>query len=232
MVENSFYNRVFVVIPAFNEATTIVSVIENIKKYVTHVIVVDDASRDQTAILAEKAGADVLHHIINRGQGAALKTGIDYALRCGAEVMVTFDADGQHEASEIPLLVEPILHKEVDVVLGSRFLNGTPQTMPWMRRIMLRCAIIFTKVFSSIHVTDTHNGFRAFSRHAVQTIRIHQDRMEHASEIIDEIASHKLRFMEVPITITYSPYSLKKGQRISNFAKIGVKLLLRKIISF
>lgn len=222
--------KIFVVIPAYNEAQKIADVVLSVKEIIPNVIVVDDASGDQTAETAEKAGADVLDHMINRGQGAALKTGIDYAVIRGADIIVTFDADGQHKAEEIMRLVEPVAKGEVDVVLGSRFLSNLPQNMPFTRSLILKGGIMFTRFFSRINITDTHNGFRALSRNAAQTIRIRQDRMAHASEILDEIAYHKLKFCEVPVTISYSKYSLRKGQSSLNSIKIVFKFMLGKIM--
>lgn len=222
--------KITVVIAAYNEESVIFSVIADVKKYIKDVVVVDDASGDRTAEIAEQAGADVLEHLINRGQGAALKTGIDYAVKRGADIIVTFDADGQHKAEEITRLVDPIIKDEVDVVLGSRFLGNIPNNIPFLRKMVLRGGIWFTRFFSKINITDTHNGFRALSRKAAQTIRIRQDRMAHASEILDEIAYHKLKFVEVPVTISYTDYSMQKGQSSLNSIKIAFKFFLNKIM--
>lgn len=222
--------KIFIVIAAYNEERTIASVVSGVKKYYDNAIVVDDASGDDTAKLAEEAGADVLDHLINRGQGAALKTGIDYVVKSGADIIVTFDADGQHKPEEISRMVEPIAKGEVDVVLGSRFLGNIPNNIPFLRKMVLRGGIWFTKFFSKINITDTHNGFRALSRKAAQIIRIRQDRMAHASEILDEIAYHKLKFVEVPVTISYTNYSMQKGQSSLNSLKIAFKFLLNKIM--
>lgn len=229
-MDGHFHKKVTVVIPAWNEEDVIASVIQGVKKYVQTIVVVDDASSDQTAERARSAGADVLSHIINRGQGAALKTGIDYALLCGSDVIVTFDADGQHRPEEIERIVEPVVKGDVDVVLGSRFLGKNPLGIPFMRRTVLKGGIWFTRMISPIHITDTHNGFRAFSAKAARVIRIRQDRMAHASEIIDEIAYHKLRFCEVPVTVSYTNYSIKKGQSSLNFIEISVKFILGKLM--
>jgi glycosyltransferase involved in cell wall biosynthesis len=174
------------------------------------------------------AGAIVLEHLINRGQGAALKTGITYALRQGAEAVVTFDADGQHDPNEIAALLEPLEKNEVDIVLGSRFIKSGSNVPP-LRRMALKAGILFTRVMSRINVTDTHNGFRAMNRVAAEKIKIVQDRMAHASEILDEIVYHKLRYKEVPVTITYSYYSKEKGQKTSALFKIAFKILAHKL---
>jgi glycosyltransferase involved in cell wall biosynthesis len=221
---------VFVVIPAFNEGEAIGSVVAEAASYCERVIVVDDASRDETGLRAAEAGALVARHALNRGQGASLKTGIDLALRLGAQIIVTVDADGQHDPAEIPALVGPVERGDVEVTLGSRFLDQVPRGLPPVRRWLLQAGVVFTRLVSGLSITDTHNGFRAFSRSAAQRIEIRQDRMAHASEILDEIARHGLRFREVPVTIRYSDYSLAKGQRSSNAFGIAATVLYEKLL--
>ncbi len=201
----------FIIIPGYNEESVIGAVIFELVSSWPNVIVVDDGSRDATGAVAREAGATVLTHILNRGQGAALQTGIAYALRCNAQIVVTFDSDGQHRPEDVDRLVEPIIAGRAEVVLGSRFL-GTTENMSWRRRMLLRAAIVFTRLSSGARVTDTHNGLRAFSRDAASRIRIELDRMAHASEIIDQIAARGLRFVEVPVHVRYSDYSRRKGQ--------------------
>lgn len=220
--------NVWVVIPAFNEETTIKAVVQAVCDRGYNVVVVDDASSDNTFSVASQSKAIVLEHLINRGQGASLKTGIVYALERGAEEIVTFDADGQHEVNDIEKLLEPLQSGNVDVVLGSRFLGQTVD-MSSLRGFILKCAIIFTRVFSHINVTDTHNGLRAMTRHAAMKIKITQDRFAHASEILDEIVQHKFRYTEVPVTVHYTDYSRAKGQNNLAMFKIAFKFLLSKI---
>lgn len=224
-------HSVWIVIPAYNEATVIGSVIENIRTAgYENILVVDDGSKDATAETARNAGAEVMVHILNRGQGAALKTGIRYLSETyNPDVIVTFDADGQHDARDLVSIIQPVLNGEVDIALGSRFLENH-ESVPFFREITLRLGIIFTNIVSRIHLTDTHNGFRALGRKAYQTIEITHRGMEHASDIIDEISRHHLRHCEVPVKITYSEYSLQKGQKSSNFLKIGIKILLKKLL--
>ncbi len=222
--------RVVAIIPAFNEGTRVLASVVSAKRYVDDVIVVDDCSSDDTALVAKNAGAIVLRHIMNRGQGAALQTGMDYALRAiGADVLVHFDADGQMRGDEIPIMIEPILNGEADVVLGSRFLEKRAIHMPWVRRFMLRLGTVFTIVLSGIRVTDTHNGFRAFSRKAATEMRISLDRMAHASEILDLIKAKRLRYVERPVTISYSVETLRKGQSTIK-ALMTVKDFMKKKI--
>jgi glycosyltransferase involved in cell wall biosynthesis len=226
-MSNGSIPSIFVVIPAYNEERCVGGVVARLKQEFSHVVVVDDGSTDQTAALSRQAGAEVLNHLINRGQGAALKTGIDYALARGADIIVTFDADGQHHAEDIAALVAPIMAQSFDVALGSRFLAGGCE-VPRGRKIVLKCGVWFTRLVSRIRVTDTHNGLRALSRHSAQCIQIRQDGMAHASEILDEIARHRLRFSEVPMRVVYTQYSREKGQSSMAAFRIALDFLLGK----
>jgi glycosyltransferase involved in cell wall biosynthesis len=226
--------RVAVVIAAFNEGESIASVIAAVPKKINtndsvNVIVIDDGSRDETATVAKKVGAIVLRHPINRGQGAALKTGFEYAKIHNYDVVVTFDADGQHRPEEIEPMVNMLFSEKVDVVLGSRFL-GSATNMRFSRKLTLKLGILFTRIVSRIKLTDTHNGFRAIRVSALKKMYLVQDRMEHASEIIDQIAKHKLSFVEFPVTIDYTPYSLSRGQKSGAAIKIAGKVIASKML--
>jgi glycosyltransferase involved in cell wall biosynthesis len=203
---------IFIVVPAYNEARAIGTVVTNLMSAGwRNVLVIDDGSSDETRAAARAAGALVLTHVINRGQGAALQTGISYALQRGAEVIVTFDSDGQHRVEDLEGLIAPILDQTADVALGSRFLGST-EKIPRSRKLLLRAAVWFTRFTSGLRVTDAHNGLRAFSRNAAARIHIDLDRMAHASELIDQVARGRMRFVEVPVHIRYSDYSRRKGQ--------------------
>ena len=221
-------DRVFIVIAAFNEARTIRNVVQQLLVDYPDVVVVDDASSDGTALCLKGLKVFLLRHILNRGQGAALQTGITFALQQGADVIVTFDADGQHHEKNIPALVEPILRGECDVSLGSRFL-GSAHNIPFARRVILKAGIVFTRIASGIKVTDVHNGLRAFSGEAARSLRISMDRMAHASEILDHLKTRKLRFKEVPVDITYSTLSLRKGQSSWGALKIALDVFYKKL---
>jgi len=218
---------IFFVIPAYNEAAAVGQVIRRVLGRYEKVVVVDDGSADNTAEEAARAGAIVLRHLVNRGQGAALKTGIDYALRAGADIIVTFDSDGQHRLEDVEALIAPVREGRADVALGSRFLESGTR-VPLMRLLTLKLGILFTRLVSQIRVTDTHNGLRALSREAASKIQIRQDRMAHASEILDEISRLKLRFCEVPTRILYTDYSKAKGQRSSAAFRIVWDFLIGK----
>jgi len=207
------------VIPAYNEEKRLAAAVKDAAKFVDAVVVIDDCSRDRTAQIALSAGAYVLPHLINRGQGAALQTGTEFALqKLSADIVVHFDADGQMMGEDIPNMIKPIADGKFDVVLGSRF-KGKKSNMPFSRKITIRLALLFTILMSGMRLSDTHNGFRALSREAASKIKIKMNRMAHASEILDLIQAKKLRYTEVPVKIKYTEDTLDKGQSFfSGFA--------------
>ncbi len=221
---------VFIVIPAYRAQDAVGKVVQDLQaKGYGQIVVVDDGSQDATGEAAARAGAVVLTHLVNRGQGAALRTGIAYALQAGADAVVTFDADGQHRAADLPRLLEPVLSGEADIALGSRFLSKRSR-MPLARRVVLRAGVLVQWALYGIRLTDAHNGLRALSRRAAEAIRIDADRMEHASEIVEEVKRHRLRYREVPVTILYSRDSLARGQSSWASLRIGAKMLLKKLL--
>ena len=205
--------------PAFRESKVIRGVIANLHEICPRIVVVDDGSNDSTPEEALAGGAIVLRHVVNLGQGAALQTGIDFALREGAEFIFTYDADGQHAPESLAVMAAKMLESAAEVVLGSRWL-GEANNIPWLRRMLLRAAVIFTRFETGLAVTDTHNGLRLFSRRAAERIRITQARMAHASEILEEIGRQKLRYVEAPVTVRYTDYSLGKGQKLSGMFRV------------
>lgn len=206
-----FASRILILMPAYNEGRVIAGVIGDLRRLFPDVVVVDDGSTDDTAQQAQIAGAKVIRHVLNRGQGAALQTGIEYFLSSGAECVVTFDSDGQHRVDDVVPMVIQIKRGEADVVLGSRFL-GRSEGMPLGRHVLLQVAVILTRALSGLHVTDTHNGLRAISRHAARVLAIRARRMAHASELLDQLGRANLRVSEAPVRVAYTQYSLSKGQ--------------------
>ena len=219
---------IFIVVPAFNEASRLGAVLDDLVRTRHSIVVVDDGSRDDTAAVARSRGCYVLRHTFNRGQGAALQTGITFALREGAAVIVTFDADGQHQTSDLPALIEPILSGRCEFVLGNRFLNGQ-SNVPAVRKLILQWGRLFTLLTSGVRVGDCHNGYRAFSRKGASLLQLKQDRMAHASEIYDQIKGSRLAYEEVPVTIRYSAETLAKGQKLSNSVSVLFQYLYGKI---
>lgn len=218
--------KLVAVLPAYNEAGHVGEVVRALQPLTDAVVVVDDGSSDATAEEARAAGARVYRHIINRGLGGAIATGLRAALQLGADVIVTLDADGQHVAEEGLDVAAPILRGDADFVIGSRLLN--PQGMPFSRRIANRIADLCTGIMFGVHVRDSQSGFRAFSRRVAESIDIRTSRMEVSSEIVAEVARRGFRIAEVPITVIYTDYSLSKGQNFLVGLQTLAKLVLRR----
>ena len=218
---------VWVVIAAYNEDKVIGDVLREIIQCNPSysIVVIDDGSTDKTASVVSGLPVHLLVHPVNLGQGAALATGIDYALSYNADVIVTFDADGQMSPKDIETLVKKVIREGFDAALGSRFLSRPVEGMPPLRKTLLKLAVVFTKLTTGLKISDIHNGFRAFSAEAVKKITITQNRMAHASEILTQIASMKLKYCEVPVSIRYTKYSRAKGQSIWNTINILYELL-------
>jgi glycosyltransferase involved in cell wall biosynthesis len=220
----------WIVIAAYNEEPRLGATLKGLRERgYNNIVVVDDGSSDRTMEIAAASGVWALRHIVNLGQGAALQTGISFALNRRAATIVTFDADGQHDPDEIPRIISPVRDGTAEVALGSRFL-GKAENIPLMRKLVLKGGVIFTRLFSGIHITDTHNGFRAFSSAAAQQLKIRQNRMAHASEILDQIQTLHIRFVEVPVTIRYSVETMAKGQSSWNALKIVAQLILGRFV--
>jgi glycosyltransferase involved in cell wall biosynthesis len=218
----------WVVVPAFNEGPAVGAVAADLKTRYDNVVVVDDGSSDDTAARAKSAGAIVVRHHINLGQGAALQTGIDFVLRRGAATIATFDADGQHAPEDIAALAAALARNRADIALGSRFLGVTEGIGVW-RRLVLKTAIVFQHWTTGLRLTDAHNGLRVMTASAARRIRIRQNRMAHASEIVAQIAALRLRVVEAPCTVRYSEYSRAKGQRLTGALRILFDLALRRL---
>jgi glycosyltransferase involved in cell wall biosynthesis len=220
--------KLVAIIPAYNEEKTIAQVIEATKKYVEEVIVIDDSSKDGTFKKAQEKGAKVYRHSINRGLGGALGTGIQAALLRGADIIVTLDADGQHDPNDIPNLVEPIIKNEAQIVIGSRLISKNGK-MPIERKIANWIGNIVTFLLFGIRVSDSQSGLRCFDRETAKLLQIKTNGMEVSSEIIKEIRVHRLRLREIPIKPIYTPYSLSKGQGFITGLKTLFKLLFLKL---
>ena len=219
--------KIFCVIPAYNEEKNISQVIAKVKPLVDKVIIVDDGSADKTYNLAKDADIIALRHIINRGQGAALATGNQYALANGADIIVHFDADGQFLAEEIKDVIAPLQSGQADIVFGSRFL-GKESNMPKFKKyVIIPLAHLVNKIFIGETLTDPQSGFRAQNRTGAEKIKIEQDGMAHNSEIISQAFNNKLRIKEVPITVIYHNF----GQRLGGGLKIIKDLILARLIN-
>lgn len=200
--------NIFCIIPAFNEAANIGSVLDDLLGKSVKIVIVDDGSADNTFDIARKHGVTVLRHVINRGQGAALRTGTEYAISKDADIILHFDADGQFQVDDIPRMVEPIISGCADMVFGSRFLSGADNSeMPWSKKTMIMpLARFINKFFFGIKLTDPQSGFRAMNSLAARSIVWKQDKMAHCSEIIYLAHKAGIRIKEVPINVAYREY--------------------------
>ena len=220
IIVNSVAKHTWLVVPLYNEAQVVREVIEHARTVFPNIVCVDDGSSDASVAEARAGGATVMQHPFNLGQGAALRTGLDYALgQPGAEYFVTFDSDGQHRVDDALAMAERLATGTVDVVVGSRFLDDRTQPGA-LKKLVLKTAVLFENLSTGVKLTDAHNGLRAFNRTAATKIRIEQNRMAHASEIVAEIGRNKLRYVEMPVHVVYTDYSKSKGQSIWNSVNI------------
>ena len=217
----------WVVIPLYNEESVISDVIAQVRTAFAQVVCVDDGSSDRSADLAAKAGARVVRHPLNLGQGAALQTGFDYALTDPSmQYVVTFDADGQHQIADALGMVKRLRAGEADVVFGSRFLDE--RTKPsFAKNMVLRAAVGYTNLTTHTRLTDAHNGLRAIRRPVLEQLDITQNGMAHASELVAQIGALKASYVEHPVHILYTDYSKAKGQSLWNSINILAELILR-----
>jgi len=223
----SVISGTWIVIPLFNEGPVIEKVVRDVLEVFEHVVCVDDGSTDDSAERAAAGGAIVVRHPINLGAGAAIRTGLDYALLSPAtRFCVTFDADGQHQVGDALSMVEQLAATDLDILIGSRFLDG--RTKPGtIKKIVLRTAVMFERLSTGVRLTDAHNGLRAMNRRAAELIEIHQNRMAHATEMVAEISRHDLRYAEYPVHILYTDYSRSKGQSVWNSVNILSDLFVK-----
>ena len=217
----------WLVIPLYNEATVIADVVSGALDVFPNIVCVDDGSTDGSGEAARRAGATVLTHAVNLGQGAALQTGISFVCeQPGARALVTFDADGQHQVADADAMVALIASGETAIVFGSRFLDG--RTKPgFMKRTILTFAVWFTKQSTGMRLTDAHNGLRAMSVDAARGVHLQQDRMAHASEIVLQLGRTGLPWREYPVHVLYTDYSRGKGQSMWNSVNILVDLFFK-----
>lgn len=227
-MERNQKRKISVVVPAYNEERVIQDVISEIREYgYENIIVVDDGSADQTQKKASEMDIISLRHKINRGKGAATKTGVEAAKLLEADIIVTMDGDGQHDPSDIEKLISPIIEYDYDVVLGSRLMN--PKGMPWYKILHNKIGNAITWYLYGLWVTDSQSGFRAYSSRATEKINTKADRYEYDSEVIREIYKYKLKYKEIPIKVRYTEYSMGKihKQSLANGIKTVYKMIWR-----
>ena len=222
-------DRAWVVVRAYNEATVIRDVVAPLARRFANVVVVNDGSRDDTASQVRGLGVHVVSHAVNLGPGAALQTGISYALAQGAQWIVNFDADGQHRVADAVKIVAALKAGDGDAVFGSRFL-GSAENMPRLRKWVLKAGIVVTRVAQGTALTDAHNGLRGFSRRAAAALDLTQGGMAYASQLIAQLHDAGVRIREIPVTIDYTEYSLRKGQSSMNALNIVIDLAVGRFL--
>jgi glycosyltransferase involved in cell wall biosynthesis len=222
---------VYVVVPVYNHAESLKTVLEELKQHFKNIVCINDGSRDNTHEVVEAAGVILVEHAVNFGQGAALQTGIDYALQDKkAQYFITFDSDGQHRLKDALTMLNYLRdHPDIDITLGSRFL-GEAKNIGTAKKLMLKAAARFLSKTSGVTLTDAHNGLRVFNRRVAEGLNITMPDMAHASEIVERIAEKKFAYKELPVTITYDDYSKAKSHNpMLNSVNIAFDTLLNKV---
>jgi polyprenyl-phospho-N-acetylgalactosaminyl synthase len=221
----------YVIIPVFNEELVIEDVVSAALRAFSNVVCVDDGSRDHSSEIIERLGATLVVHAVNLGAGAATQTGIDYALLDeSAKFFVTMDADGQHDVADATRMLRRLRAGDVDIVLGSRFLGDEAVGMSKAKVAFLRAAAKFSRVTTGLNVTDPHVGLRAFNRRFAENLKMTMPDFSHASELVHRIREGHYRFVEIPITVTYSAYSKVKGQPMINAVNISFDYLMHRTL--
>ena len=212
-------------IPMYNEQEVIADVIHGLKAIFENILCVDDGSTDDSVAKAREAGATVICHAVNIGQGAAIATGFTWIQsKTNFSRIVTFDADGQHLPEDAIHLVEELASKELDVVFASRFLNDQSE-VPLMKRLVLRGVTNVTRALTDVELSDAHNGLRALTVDASRKIQLTQNGMAHATQFVSLVLQGGLKYSELPVTILYTPYSRSKGQSMLNSINIALDLI-------
>ncbi|MBB5157948.1 glycosyltransferase family 2 protein [Saccharopolyspora phatthalungensis] len=221
------YDDTWLIVPVYNEGPVVEGLVRDALQTFPNIVCVDDGSQDESAECILRAGAHLVRHPVNLGQGAALQTGIEYARRQpGARYFVTFDADGQHQVVDVQRMLVRLRDGEVDIVVGTRFHDST-RHIPLTKRILLRTVVMLSPRLRMLDLTDAHNGLRAFNRTVADQMNITHNGMGHASEIIDMVRRHSWRIAEEPVTILYTEYSKAKGQSVVNGVNIVFESVLR-----
>lgn len=230
MSQKSLFEKTAIIIPAYNESQVIAQVLQDLLQKPYEIIIIDDGSSDTTVQEVQNFPVWLLQHATNLGQGASLQTGFEFALSLNnIENFITFDSDGQHQPNDIETIINILNSTDKQVVLGSRFCEGgTAENIKGLKKLVLKLAIGFTNLQSGLKLTDTHNGIRGFTREALSKIHLKQNRMAHASELLNQISKNNLRYQEIPVHIKYTEYSMKKGQSILNSINILWDLFIGK----
>lgn len=218
------HRDVWLVVPCFNEGTVIEEVLSAARRTFPNIVAVDDGSADGSAAAIHRAGAHLVRHPVNLGQGAAIQTGVEYArAQPGARYFVTFDADGQHQVKDVLAMIDRLRSEPVDIVVGTRFgrPRGAGDQVPLIKRLVLRTVVLLSPRTRRLGLTDAHNGLRVFNRRVAEELNLRMNGMSHASEFVELMDSHGWRVAEQPVDILYTEYSMSKGQSLLN----GINIL-------
>jgi glycosyltransferase involved in cell wall biosynthesis len=222
-------NNTFVIVPVFNEEKIIGLILELLKKQFTNIVCIDDGSSDRSFDIIKSKNVYILKHLINLGQGAALQTGINFAILKGAKFFLTFDSDGQHSLKDAMQMIKILKKNKIDIIFGSRFLNFKYQKkIPTFRRLILKLGVILSNFLSDIKLSDTHNGLRVFNLRFAKKLQIKFDGMSHPHSFFTNTYKYKFKYFEYPTNVIYSKYSLSKGQKNINSINILFDVIFSK----
>ena len=224
----SGFSDTWLIVPCYNEGTVIFDVLTNARETFPNIVGVNDGSADDSAAQIRAAGAHLVDHPVNLGQGAAIQTGVEYARsQPGAKYFVTFDADGQHQVKDVMRMIERLRTEPLDIIVGTRFAGQENSQVPWIKRAVLKTVVMLSPRTKKLGLTDAHNGLRAFNRRVAEEMNIRMNGMSHASEIVSMIDKHGWRVDEEPVDILYTEYSMSKGQSLIN----GVNILADGLVA-
>lgn len=224
----SGFSDTWLIVPCYNEGTVIFDVLTNAREAFPNIVGVNDGSADDSAAQIRAAGAHLVDHPVNLGQGAAIQTGVEYArAQPGAKYFVTFDADGQHQVKDVMRMIERLRTEPLDIIVGTRFAGQENSQVPWIKRAVLKTVVMLSPRTKKLGLTDAHNGLRAFNRRVAEEMNIRMNGMSHASEIVSMIDKHGWRVDEEPVDILYTEYSMSKGQSLIN----GVNILADGLVA-
>ncbi|MCT2339295.1 glycosyltransferase family 2 protein [Corynebacterium sp. p3-SID1056] len=222
------YDDTWLIVPCYNEGQVIQEVLASARETFPNIVAVNDGSRDNSAQAIHAAGAHLVNHPVNLGQGAAIQTGVEYArAQPGAKFFVTFDADGQHQIKDVKRMIHRLRTEPIDIVVGTRFAGQEDTQVPWIKRVVLKTVVFLSPRTRRLGLTDAHNGLRAFNAKVAGEMNIRMNGMSHASEIVTMIDEHGWRVAEEPVDILYTEYSMSKGQSLIN----GVNILADGIVA-
>lgn len=227
------FHDTWLIIPCYNEEPVIGEVISSALATFPNIVAVNDGSVDNSAQAIHKAGAHLVNHPVNLGQGAGIQTGLEYARgQPGAQFFVTFDADGQHQVKDVVRMVTRLREEPLDIIVGTRFggANATDSQVPWLKQLVLKTVVALSPTTRKLGLSDAHNGLRVFNKKVAYELNLRMNGMSHASEIVSAIATHGWRVAEEPVDILYTEYSMAKGQSLINGVNIlADNLLARRI---